>query len=76
MDQSNTQNRIARVDIDNDRSKNILLRNGVPQGGVLSPTLFIVFMNDLVKQLPTFVKRAMHADDRIMLSTEEHTATA
>ena len=56
-------NRRAMVVIDNNRSKMILHRHGVPQGGVLSPTLFIVFMNDLVKQLPTFVKSAMYAND-------------
>ena len=38
---SYTHNRRARVVIDNNRSKKILLRHGVPQGGVLSPTLFI-----------------------------------
>ena len=73
---SYTHNRKARVVIDNNRSKKILLRHGVPQGGVLSPTLFIVFMNDLVKQLPTFVKSAMYADDLVMRSTEEYAATA
>ena len=73
---SYTHNRKARVVIDNNRSKKILLRHGVPQGGVLSPTLFIVFMNDLVKQIPTFVKSAMYADDLVMWSTEEYAATA
>ena len=48
----------------------------MPQEGVLSPTLFIVFINDLVKQLPTFVKSAMYADDLVMWSTEEYVATA
>ena len=33
-------------------------------------------MNDLVKQLPTFVKSAMYADDLVMWSTEEYAATA
>ena len=73
---SYTHNRRARVVIHNNRSKKILLRHGVPQGGVLSPTLFIVFMNDLVKQLPTFVKSAMYADDLVMWSTEEYAATS
>ena len=73
---SYTHNRRARVVIDTNRSKKILLRHGVPQGGVVSPTLFIVFMNDLVKQLPTFVKRAMYADNLVMWSTDEYAATA
>ena len=74
---SHTHNRRARVAIEAEvRSKKILLRHGVPQGGVLSPTLFIVFMNDLVKQLPTFVKSAIYADDLVTWSTEECAATA
>ena len=43
---SYTHNRRARVVIANNKSKKILFRHGVPQRGVLSPTLFIVFMND------------------------------
>ena len=38
----------------------------------MSPTLFIVFMNDLVKQLPTFVKNAMYACDLVLWSTQEY----
>ena len=64
---SYTHNRRARVAIDNNRSKKILLRCGVPQGRDLSPTFFIVFMNDLVKPLTTFIKSAMYADDLVML---------
>ena len=56
-------NRRARVVIDNTKSKKILLRHGVPQGGVISPTLFLVFINDLIKIFPSSVKCAMYADD-------------
>ena len=73
---SYTHKRRARVVIDINIRKKILLRHGVPQGEVWSPTLFIVFMNDLVTQLPTFVKSAMYADDLVMWSTEEFAATA
>ena len=68
-------NRRARVVIDNTKSKKILLRHGVPQGGVISPTLFLVFINDLIKKFPSPVKCATYADDLVPWSTEEYATT-
>ena len=59
-------NRRARLVINNTKSKKILLRHGVPQGGVIPPTIFLVFINDLIKKFP---------DDLVLWSTEEY-ATA
>ena len=69
---SYTHNRRTKVVVDNNRSKRIVC-HGMQQGGVLSPTLFIVVMNDLVKQLPTFVNSAMYA---VMWITEKYAARA
>ena len=66
----------ARVVIDNTKSKKILLRHGVSQGRVISPTLFLVFINDLIKKNPSPVKCAMYADDLVLWSTEEYATTA
>ena len=54
----------------------MILRHGVPQGGVISPTLFLVFINNLIKKFPSPVKCAMYADDLVLLSTEEYETTA
>ena len=69
-------NRRARVLVDGQQGKKFLLHQGVPQGGVLSPTLFILFINDIVKDLPRGVKAALYADDLVLWCTEEEAGTA
>ena len=56
-------NRRARVLVDGKLGQKILLRQGVPQGGVLSSTLFILYTNDLVLELPNGVQSALYGDD-------------
>ena len=69
-------NRKARVTVDGKLSRKFLLRHGVPQGGVVSPTLFLIFIDDLVKELPKGIKAALYADDLVMWCTEEYATTA
>ncbi len=69
-------NRRARVSLNQTKSMKFLLRHGVPQGGVLSPTLFVLFINDIVSELPKGVKAALYADDLVLWCKEEHATTA
>ncbi len=41
------RNRSHFVEIDGFASKNFPVRSGVPQGSVLSPLLFLVYVNDI-----------------------------
>jgi len=64
--QSYLFNRRARVSLDQLSSRKIILSQGVPQGGVLSTTPTLVFINDLVSELPRGVKSALYADDLVL----------
>jgi len=65
------QNRKARVRVQGQQSRKKLLRQGVPQGGVLSPTLFLIFINDILAGMPKKVKGAIYADDLVLWCSEE-----
>ena len=70
------RNRKARVCIGSQYSRKTTLKEGVPQGGVLSPTLFLIFINNIIKDLPKNVYGAIYADDLVLWCTEEHLTTA
>ena len=44
--------RVARVKLDGSLSREIRLSEGVPQGSVLSLTIFLLYVNDIVNTLP------------------------
>ena len=66
----------ARVKSDGMISRQVKLREGVPQGGVVSPTLFLVYMNDITTTVPKHVSNTLLADDFAVWCAEEHTTTA
>ena len=68
--------RSARVKLDGTLSNLVKIREGVPQGGVISPILFLIYMNDIVDVLPRQVSNTIHADDFSVWSKEERTPTA
>ena len=69
-------NRTARVKLDGTISRQVKLREGVPQGGVVSPTLFLVYINDITTTVPRYASNTLHADDFAVRCAEEHTTTA
>nr|KAG5701253.1 hypothetical protein BaRGS_020615 [Batillaria attramentaria] len=68
--------RTARVKLDSSLSHTVKIREGVPQGGVISPTLFVVFINDITSSLSRHISRALHADDFAMWNASESTSSA
>ena len=54
----------------------VKIREGVSQGGVISPTLFIIFIDDICGQLSSHIPRALHADDLALWTKAEQVITA
>ena len=55
------QNRMQKVVIKNESSNFGFIQAGVPKGSVLGPLLFLVYINDLVKNIKSEIK--LFADD-------------
>ena len=68
--------RIAPVKLDGILNKKVCLREGVPQGGVLSPTLFLVYINDILTTISKRVSNTLHAEDLAIWNASQHTTTA
>ena len=57
------KDRKACVSLQGKRSRTGDIKNGVQQGGVLSQTLFLIFMKDIKEQMTKNVQCAGYADD-------------
>ena len=68
--------RTGRVNLQGKLSRQAIFKDGVPQGGVLSPTLFLVFLNSIQDILNRHVKAAIYADDLALICSEDSVGTA
>lgn len=70
------ENRTARTKVQGQLSNKMVLEQGVPQGGVLSPTLFLAYINDISNSFPARVHTSSFADDLAIWTCEEHISVA
>ena len=57
------QDRLQRVVIDGSFSDTVSVNSGVPQGSILGPLLFVLFINDIYEQISPGTSIALYADD-------------
>ena len=57
--------------LDSHSSSWLPIKIGVPQGSVLGPILFLIFINDLIKAAPD-LEYILFADDTNIFSTASH----
>ena len=67
--QSFLSDRRACVVYQNHKSRCFRVRRGVPQGSVVGPVLFSLFINDLPASLPSSVSGSFYADDLAIWSS-------
>ena len=70
--QSYLSNRVQAVDVAGRISSTKTVKMGVPQGSVLGPILFLIYINDFYKSLEADVAALLFADDTTLQITSKN----
>ena len=70
------RNRQARVRYDGTMGRSRQMHQGLPQGSVLAPILFVFYINNLAELLPEYNFNALFADDVSILASDTKKETA
>ena len=65
--------RTIQTKVNHGISSKEILEEGLPQGSSLSSTLFLIFINDITKDLKC--ENALYADDLVLWSTQKKAGT-
>ena len=68
--------RSARIKLDGHFRRSVKMREGVPQGGVISPTLFLLHINNITTVLSRHVSNTLHADNLVVWRASEYTTSS
>ncbi|XP_055585229.1 uncharacterized protein LOC129738071 [Uranotaenia lowii] len=74
--QSFLEDRTFVVSVNGKESESKLQENGVPQGAVISVTLFLIAMNSVLSRIPINVKPLIYADDILLMAWGKDQKTA
>ncbi|KAJ4427678.1 hypothetical protein ANN_25327 [Periplaneta americana] len=69
------QNRTIQVKVNGTLSKKVIINNGVPQGSVISVTLFLVAINNITSHVSLPAKTCLFADDLTIFCTGKNLTT-